>query len=154
MRVLEKTYKANNLPPKNIRGIYCITNSVNNKKYIGQCGSAIGIRQRFNQHISNLRTNKHPSTYLQNSWNKYGEEAFRFEILLHTEVLKALTPLEQTYFNLYRPEYNSAPAAGSTLGFKQSEETIQKLSKSFHLYNPKGEVVEGVNLKNTVGKII
>ena len=59
-------------------GIYQIVNSVNNKRYIG---SSTNIIQRFRTHCSNLKHNKHSNLHLQNAWNKYGLDAFQFEII-------------------------------------------------------------------------
>lgn len=59
-------------------GIYKIENLVNGKVYIGQ---AVDIECRWISHISMLKNNKHHSKHLQNSWNKYGEENFKFEII-------------------------------------------------------------------------
>lgn len=57
-------------------GIYLI--QCGYKKYVGQ---ARNIKQRWGVHISKLNCNKHPNCYLQNAWNKYGEESFKFSIL-------------------------------------------------------------------------
>lgn len=59
-------------------GIYKITNKVNGKIYVGQ---SVNIKQRWAEHKANLRNNKHENLYLQNAWNKYGEENFSFEII-------------------------------------------------------------------------
>lgn len=61
-----------------MKGIYKITCINNNKVYIGK---SIEIKQRFKKHLSDLRLNKHHSKYLQHSYNKYGEESLRFEII-------------------------------------------------------------------------
>lgn len=58
--------------------VYSITNKINNKKYIGFTFKFI---KRKNDHINALRKNNHVNTYLQNAWNKYGEENFIFEVL-------------------------------------------------------------------------
>lgn len=58
--------------------VYKIENLCNNKKYIG-C-SKHG-KTRFKQHRSLLNKNKHKNQYLQNSWNKYGEDNFDFIIV-------------------------------------------------------------------------
>lgn len=61
-----------------ILGIYKIENIVNNKVYIGQ---SINIYERWLAHKRDLRNNKHHNYYLQNSYNKYGENNFTFEII-------------------------------------------------------------------------
>jgi group I intron endonuclease len=52
-----------------VRGIYQITNIVNNKFYIG---SAVSVKNRWQRHIKALRNNEHYNSRLQNAWNKYG----------------------------------------------------------------------------------
>jgi group I intron endonuclease len=59
-------------------GIYLIENKINNKKYVG---SSINIKVRLMNHKYYLRKNYHANNYLQNSYNKYGEENFNFKIL-------------------------------------------------------------------------
>lgn len=61
-----------------IPGIYSILNIVNNKIYIGYSNS---INSRLNDHLVDLRNNKHKNEYLQRSYNKYGVNNFKFEIL-------------------------------------------------------------------------
>lgn len=113
-------------------GIYCIRNKVNTKIYIGS--AAVSLRQRFHLHRSKLRLGQHHSHHLQAAWNKYGEEAFEFFIVEECSPENCLI-LEQYYIDYYdtcNPEcgYNSAPVAGSTLGFRFSEESKAKVSKS------------------------
>ena len=62
----------------NTIGIYCIENTINNKKYIGQ---SVEIENRWSKHRSELNKNKHDNDYLQKSWNKYGEKNFKFYVL-------------------------------------------------------------------------
>lgn len=110
-------------------GIYKILNVINGKFYIG---SAVYFAQRFGQHIYNLRNNKHPNKHLQASFNKYGEEAFRFEKVEFIEDISKLVEREQYYINLYDvcnsdKGYNIAPKAGSQLGYHHTEKTREKL---------------------------
>jgi len=62
-------------------GIYKITNLENGKVYIGQ---STDIKSRWNNHKIELRNNDHRNSHLQNSFNKYGEEAFEFRVLERT----------------------------------------------------------------------
>jgi len=59
-------------------GIYYIKCLINNKMYIGLTNN---LRKRFNIHKHYLRNNKHDNPYLQNSWNKHGENNYLFGIL-------------------------------------------------------------------------
>lgn len=64
---------------ENISGIYAITNKTSGKKYIG---SSKSVHYRWNQsHRPNLRNNIHGNRHLQSSWNKYGEDQFKFEVI-------------------------------------------------------------------------
>lgn len=56
--------------------IYSITNKVTKMLYIGY---AINYKSRWRYHLNRLRQNQHHNRYLQNAWNKYGEENFKFE---------------------------------------------------------------------------
>lgn len=62
-----------------VSGIYTITNKVRGKLYIGE---SLDIYRRWHdEHIPQLRKNRHYNKELQNDFNKYGEENFSFEIL-------------------------------------------------------------------------
>lgn len=112
-------------------GIYKITNTVNNKIYIG---SSINIKQRIVVHLYDLKTNTHSNKYLQRTYNKYGIDSLKFEILEYTDKENLLLR-EQYYLDTlqsYNSEigYNLCKIAGSTLGFKHSETTKLKMSES------------------------
>lgn len=74
-------------------GIYKIQNNVTGKVYIG---CSYNIEKRWKSHLYMLRKGTHHSTKLQNSWDMYGEESFKFEIL--EEV--ALSTDKQVLFEL------------------------------------------------------
>jgi len=59
-------------------GVYQIRNLINGKVYIG---SAKCFQVRASQHTSSLKENKHQNKHLQASFNKWGEDAFLFEVL-------------------------------------------------------------------------
>jgi len=59
-------------------GIYTIENLVNGKLYVGL---AKCTKSRKSNHYKELRRNVHKNNHLQNAWNEYGEQSFRFEVL-------------------------------------------------------------------------
>lgn len=85
-----------------VSGIYCIENITNHKTYIG---SSKNIYQRLLKHFALLRHNKHQNAHLQNAWNKYGENSFRWFILELCDS-KELTEKEQYCIDLFGAEYN------------------------------------------------
>lgn len=62
----------------NKSGIYQIRNLINNKIYVG---SAFDLGRRIKAHLKSLKHKTHHNIHLQDSFNKYGEENFVFEIL-------------------------------------------------------------------------
>lgn len=80
-------------------GIYKISNKTTGKFYIG---SSVNIKSRFYAHKNLLRRNKHDNSYLQASWNKYGEADFIFETILCC-FKEDLKEFEQYYLDQYIP---------------------------------------------------
>ena len=74
--------------------IYKIRNVVNGKFYVG---SAVDTRTRFRQHRRLLRKGTHHCKHLQNSWNKHGEDVFKFEIVERVESRDLLESVENTW---------------------------------------------------------
>lgn len=58
--------------------IYCITNTVNGKRYVG---SAHDLRGRWRHHLWSLRGGCHHNPHLQHAFLKYGELAFSLSVL-------------------------------------------------------------------------
>jgi group I intron endonuclease len=107
---------------RNISGIYSITNSINNKIYIG---SAVCIKQRFIQHKSDLEKQKH-NKRLQNFVNKYGIEVLKFNIVELVLDVNDLISREQFWIDYYeswrsKRGFNICKVAGSTLGLKMTD---------------------------------
>lgn len=61
-----------------ISGVYMITCLAGGERYIG---SSYDIYKRLSEHIGHLVRNDHGNHYLQSAWNRYGEFAFKIEIL-------------------------------------------------------------------------
>ena len=81
-------------------GIYIIKNLVNNKIYIGS--TTRNFIKRWSIHKTLLRSGKHHSPRLQNSWNKHGEKNFSFEILEIIFDKKSIIDRENYYLELYK----------------------------------------------------
>lgn len=80
-----------------ISGIYKIENKTNKKIYIGQ---TINFKHRKSQHFSNLRSGCHKNPYLQNAFNKHGNDVFIIELLEECH-LNDLDELEMKYIAKY-----------------------------------------------------
>lgn len=129
-------------------GIYCIENIINNKKYIGQ---SVDIDSRWSKHKSELNKNSHNNDYLQKSWNKYGEENFKFYVLEYCNI-DELDKKEVYYINLYDSlnktvGYNMKHG-GQNGGSFVSEEVRKKMSnsiKKFYEDNPHIKELRSIN---------
>lgn len=114
-------------------GIYSITNIVNGKRYIGSTRRPFAAR--WKEHRTELRAAKHWNTHLQNSWNKYGEKAFQFEVLERIDVPEQIEAREQYWIDFYGGSasdclYNICPNAYSPRERVVSSETRARLSES------------------------
>ena len=78
-------------------GIYKITNTKNNKTYIG---SSTNVTNREYKHFWMLKKGIHDSEYLQKSFNKYGRDIFIFEIVEHCSY-NTLIEKENYYISSY-----------------------------------------------------
>lgn len=108
--------------------IYCIFNIVNHKRYIGQ---TTNFYSRRRHHLSKLRRNKHANYFLQESWNEYGENNFKFIILKECDKCD-LDKLEKYYvfkFNTIDREYGYNICGGGNLGKYVPDEVKCKISE-------------------------
>lgn len=137
-------------------GIYCIRNIVNNKIYVGQTGDRRGFPGRWSVERRNLRRNNNkPNRYLQNAWNKYGENNFKFEILESFKVRdKKLLMNREHYWimkfnsNNNKFGYNIRAASETNLGIKRgspSDETKKKISEGLKKYFKNNPVKKNAN---------
>ena len=121
------------------QGIYLIQNLKNGKKYYG---SSLNLEKRLYEHKRNLRLGQHDNKHLQNSWNRYSEDNFLFEIVEEVPLIedieennKNLRRIETDYiqkFRTYDPNigYNFIPGGIETQGLPCSEEKKQKISEA------------------------
>lgn len=112
-----------------ISGIYCILNTVNDKRYIGKSNN---IYKRWKDEQSALRRNDFHNTHFQRAWNKYGSSAFQWTIIdICPEDLLMQKEVEWiAHYNTYYDGYNQTIGGEGTLGAICSDEKRRKLSET------------------------
>jgi len=113
--------------------IYCITNKVNGKKYIGQ---TIDFKRRKKEHFTTTAT---WCPLLKAAIHKYGEDNFIMKsVVMFTAInrevcVDILNKLEVFYIKKYHSHkseygYNISEGGGGNLGFRHTEETKKRIS--------------------------
>lgn len=109
-------------------GVYKIENLINGKIYIGK---SINVGRRWYEHKRELNEGNHINKHLQSSWNKYGEDCFRFELL--EDGLTEFQALErEEYYIRYYETTNTLFGYNMTNGGQSgvlSKESREKLSR-------------------------
>lgn len=108
-------------------GVYTIVNMVTEDFYIG---SSVNIEERLRTHFKSLRSNTHYNSFLQRSFNKYGEKAFLTEIVEEVTDLTILRKREQYHMDTLHPTYNLIVMADDGKSMTVSEETRRKMSEA------------------------
>lgn len=80
-------------------GIYLLRNLSDGKVYIGK---SIDLEKRLKEHKLSLIRGNHHNNYLQNAWNKYGENNFEVEILFNSDDREELNEKEIYFIKLYK----------------------------------------------------
>jgi group I intron endonuclease len=106
--------------------IYMLTNKLTKDIYIGQ---SIDISKRFKKYFSISYIKSKDSFIISRGLIKYGYSNFSLTILEYCG-RSDLNIREQYYFDKLKPKYNILKTAGSSQGFKHSEKTKSKISKS------------------------
>lgn len=115
-------------------GIYQWTHILSGKKYVG---SSADLSKRFNNYFSNGYLARRKTSYICNALLHYLHSSFSLTIfeyidctnLSKAEGRKLILEREQYYLDCLEPEYNLLKEAGSSLGYRHSPETIERLSK-------------------------
>ena len=109
--------KLENLEDLSKKGVYKITNLINNKFYIGS--TIDSFKTRLKAHFNKLRVNKHSNKHLQSSFNKYGEENFEVSLIYFGESLEDIRNKEQELID-------SLHACNPNLGFNIDPDVYRK----------------------------
>lgn len=120
---------ASNSGTRGVAGIYGIRGP-SDKIYIG---SSLNIGKRWTEHRYELRKGIHHCKYLQRAFNKYGESAFRFELLERAAAdSDLLQHMEQQYIDALpsRRRYNSSAKADRPISGPLSESHKKRISNA------------------------
>lgn len=77
---------------RKIIAVYEIRNIVSGSFYIG---SSTNLYERWRTHRKKLRSKIHPNKHLQATWDKHGEDVFRFKILAEFEAVADMEAAEE-----------------------------------------------------------
>ena len=107
-------------------GIYMWTNLLTGDMYIGQSAD---LSKRFRKYFTISYIESKKNLIISRALIKYGYANFSLAILEYCDICDLLAR-EQYYLDKFNPQYNILKIAGTSLGFKQSEETKDKMSKT------------------------
>ena len=93
--------------------IYKITNTVNNKIYIGKTTNT--IEHRWNQHMRQAKREQNSNILLYKAINKYGYNSFTVDIIEECDN-DILDEKEQLYIKLYNSFYKNGCGYNMTIG--------------------------------------
>ena len=109
-------------------GVYALVNTVTGRCYVGQSRR---LKKRIADHLNLLRGGRHPNPYLQNSFRKHGEAAFRVDVIAVCESPLDLNDVESplldgraTYDGM--PVYNIAKEPSAVMTSRKHSDTTKK----------------------------
>lgn len=129
--------------------IYEIINSINNKRYVGCTNNT---KKRKYQHFRELKKGVHKNGYLQNAYNKYGNENFKFKVTFKVSSKEEMYELERKIIKENDNLYNLAEGGygGDTFSNrdkKSKDITRKKISKKSKIFNKKFRKQHSKNTK-------
>lgn len=103
--------------------IYCITNLINNKRYVGKTTQS--IEERFKEHCKDSQKERHQKRPLYDAMNKYGIENFKIEELEQVEDQDVLSEREIYWINELQTYgsngYNASKGGDGTILYDYKE---------------------------------
>ena len=154
-RVIIEALSFSELPDYRFMGVYYIQNLVTNKFYIG---SSADVYSRIKSHLNMLQRGVHSNIHLQRSYNKHGQDKFAWGVCEEVFDIDQLLAVEQTWIDVMG-DYNICTEAGSTRGYKATEETRTKLKilnsgSNNPMYGTKRPEVGEIFRKLHTGKVL
>ena len=131
---------------RNKSGVYLFINKVTGDLYVG---SSLTLSKRMTSHFYHANCNRdtkivitrvsaprRPRTQVCGAMRKYQLKNFSLAILeFCTKDIIVCSNLEQKWIDYYKPKYNVLKIAGSSSGFRQPLDTINKLKELFKKEN-------------------
>jgi NUMOD3 motif/GIY-YIG catalytic domain/NUMOD1 domain len=122
---------------KNKSGVYMWVHNESGKRYIG---SAFDLSKRLRCYYSVSYLNRAKSMYVCRALLDHGYSAFSLVIIEYIDITnlsiekskELILEKEQYHLDNFLPEYNILKVAGSSLGYKHTEETLVKISGDNH----------------------
>lgn len=109
--------------------VYCATNAINNKKYIGL--TTKGLAKRINQHIYCANTGS--KKVFHRAIRKYGIKAFKWKILFIGKTIEELRQAERLYITKYDSlgcGYNSTSGGDGIRDYTFTDKQKERLRKN------------------------
>jgi len=122
-------------------GIYTIT-TPNNSVYVG---SSAKIEQRFSEHRSLLKYNKHYSIKLQRAYNKHGD-GLKFEII-HECKLSELNKKEQEYINKLNAKLNTTKFVNNVWTNDETRRKLTEIHKSKKWKEERSRIAKNISTR-------
>lgn len=116
---------------KNEIGVYKI--EINGQCYIGS--TAKSFKERWYNHLNQLRRGKHRSSELQEAYDKFGESALSFSVLERVANPDKLIFVEQKYIDELKPYYNKWQVARYGKGLM-----VYRNGKWTHIKHPPNKI--------------
>lgn len=121
-----------------VSGVYHIKCIKNGKRYVG---SSVNVHYRLSVHRNLLNRNKHFCKPLQNAWNKYGGNSFRF-VLTRVCSVDDRIKFEQQEIDTVKILFNTTKIAGISPG----------TGKPVTFISPDGNIINGKHVKEIAEK--
>ena len=107
--------------------VYKITNSINEKVYVGQ--TVFSAEKRFKRHISDAISNKNENNHFHNAIRLYGSDVFSVETIVDNVPEELIDDLETNCIAMedsFINGYNTLEYGASARGYKRTRESIEK----------------------------
>jgi len=115
---------------KGFGGVYIFQNKLNGKRYVG---SSINLSGRLSNYFQTRGGENSPNfgMAIYRALLKYGFDNFSLTVILIPDATReSVLALEQHVMDTLNPEYNILKVAGSSAGYKHSEEHNSRISET------------------------